>query len=355
MRTIRYTSYLTALSLLLLSACQPDGPTEPNLQDLSLEDQLSLELLADPATSETALELAGVQAGAAHRRGHAWGSQQGQQSQAEHQFREAESALAQGDLIRAMERAREGRRLVAQSIQLSGGSQAIVGLVEHLEALPLLISTDPDAFVNSGKLGLQIGKVAERAREALRTGDQTGAGALGVLGEQAFRHNHRHEHQYQHQLGAPRAEIAIALGAEAIELAKRLLNEQVAAADTEQRDLLATAEEFLAQARLALEAGEDARATHLARLAQWWALKAVILPGGITDQEARFILGVAEKLLGDARAALAALPEPTPLQEAMFAKAARMFENGKSNLENGVCRGLGALWQSAVISSYFIG
>jgi predicted NBD/HSP70 family sugar kinase len=117
-------------------------------------------------------------------------------------------------------------------------------------------------------------------------------------------------------------------------------------------DLLATAEEFLIQARRALEAGEEARAAHLAHLAEWWALKAVVLPGGVTDEDARFVLDLATHLLPLAREAVG--PEPTELQEALLTKAARMLERGKAALANGVCRGIGALWQSAVISSFLL-
>jgi hypothetical protein len=251
-----------------------------------------------------------------------------------------------------MERAREGRRLVAETIASAGGPQAIVGMVERIEALPLLVSADSESFSNPGRLGLQLGKVAERAREALRAGDQTRAGSLGVLAEQAFRHNHRHQHMHQVDLGFSRAELAVALGGEAVELAKRLLGDQPTA-DSESQEMLDTAEEFLKAAIEALEAGEEGRAIHLAHLAKWWALKAVVLPGGITDEEARFILGIAETLLAEARVAVG--PEPTPLQEALLARAARLLERGKEALGNGVCRGMGALWQSAVTSSYLIG
>ncbi len=118
-----------------------------------------------------------------------------------------------GDQVRALEQAREGRRLVAQAIEMAGGANAILGMVERLEALPLSVTTDPDAFVNSGKLGLQLGKLATTARKAIRAGDRTRAGALGVLSEQAFRHNRRQ----QNLVGAERAELSVALGAEAVE------------------------------------------------------------------------------------------------------------------------------------------
>jgi len=349
MRTIKPLLALTVFSLLPLAGCEDGDRVEPLLEELSMEDEITLELLADPATTQSALDLAGIQSAAAQRRGWGHGVGDTQRTQAELRFQEAQDAFAQGDQVLALERAREGRELVSQAIEMAGGSSAIVGMVERLEALPLAVTGDPDAFFNAGKLGLQLGKIAERAREAMQSGTLTEAGALGILSEQAFRHNHRH----QNLVGIGRADIAVALAGEAVELATRLLGEQAAEADTEQMDLLATAEEFLAQAVAALEAGEEARAVHLAHLARWWSLKAVILPGDITEEDARMILNLATVLLADATVAVEA--DPTELRTALLAKAARMMEAGKANVGNGMCRGLGALWHSAVISSFLIG
>jgi hypothetical protein len=231
-----------------------------------------------------------------------------------------------------------------------GGPQAIMGMVERLEALPLEVSTDPETHSDSGRLGLQLGQLAVMARLAIRAGNRIQAGALGVLSEQAFRHNHRN----QNQVGTGRAEVMVDLATEAIELADGLLADQDGGAEAEQLDLLAMAQAFLDKAEIALVAGEDGRAAHLAHMAEWWALKAVVLPGGITDEEAQLIFDLATSLLEDAGAALE-LIEPSDLQIALLARATKMLENGEANLENGTCRGLGALWQSAVISSYLIG
>lgn len=348
MTTFRSLLTLGFLGTLPLIGCEDAGPTQPAVEEMSLEDQITLDLLADPATIQAALDLAETHSGAAYRKGWDGAPGHGQHSQVELAFRQAQDALAQGDLLRARDRARDGRRLVAESIQLAGGQSAIEGMVERLESLPTSISADPEAFVNSAKLGLQVGKLATMARAAARKGDHTRAGALGVLSEQAFRHQYRNNEQDPSR----RVALAVALGTEAVDLAKRMLGEQVGGADTEQLDLLATAEEFLSQAVSALEAGENQRAGHLAKQAQWWALKAVVLPGGITDEEARFMLGVAETLLADARDAIGS--EPTSLETALLTRAARMLERGKASLENGVCRGIGALWQSATISSYLL-
>lgn len=349
MKTIRPFITLTFLSLLPLAACQDGDITQPLVEELSLEDEITLELLNDPVSIEAALELAGIQTSAAHRRGWAWGVNNDNRTQAELSFRNAQDALALGDQVQALQQAREGRRLVAEAIEMAGGSIAIVGMVERLEALPLAVTADPGAFVNPTKLGLRLGTLAVTAREAIRAGEQTRAGALCVLSEQAFRHNYRH----RNQVAAGGAEVAVALGAEAIDLAEWILGEQDGGADTEQKELLTTAEEFLAQARSASEAGEEVRAIHLAHMARWWALNAVVLPGGITDEEVGFILTLATTLLDEAKTAVGI--EPTELQAALLAKATRMLERGQANLENGGCRGIGASWYSAVISSYLIG
>lgn len=150
-----------------------------------------------------------------------------------------------------------------------------------------------------------------------------------------------------------RARLGIALATEAIAMADRILSAQVGGADTEQQELLDVAREYLAQAILAFEAGEEARAIHLARLAQWGALKAVVIPGGITDEEARFVLTLAETLLGEARAAIG--PEPSEIEAVLFSRATRLFERGKASVETGNHRGIGPLWCAAVISSYLVG
>lgn len=348
MKTARSLMILTLLAGSALVACQEEGPLEPSLDTLSVEDQLTLEILADPVSMEAALELASVQESAAHRRGWRWQNGGNYVTQAEHCFRTAQEAFAQGNQVRAMKQAREGRRLVALAVESAGGPTAVQGMIERLESLPLEVSADPDAFLNSQKLGLQLGQLATQARTAYRKGQSAEAGGLGVLAEQAFRHNRRH----QNQVGAGRAEVMVALGGEAVELATELVGAQ-SATDTEQADLLETAKQFQASAEAALEAGEDRRAAHLAHLAQWWSLKAVVLPGGITDEEARAMLDLAETLLAEATTALG--PEPTELQAALLTRATRLLERGKEGAGNGTCRGLGALWQSAVISSYLLG
>jgi len=348
-KTIRSIATAGLLLSLAMAGCEGSDPTQSLPQDPTLEDDLALEILADPSSDETALDLATVQASAAsNRKGWGWGAGTDWRTQAERCFQEARQALAEGDRIRAREKAREGRQLVAQTIELAGGQGAIMGLVERLEGLPATIGGDPDAFTDQANLRHQLGSLGQQAREALGSGDPTGAGALAVLGEQAFRHRHRS----QTQETGRRADLAVDLAEEAVVLAQRLMDDQDQVSDTEQLELLAMAQDYLSEARRALEAGQSSRAAHLAHLAQWWALKAVVVPGGITDEDVGMVSLVAGTLLEEAAVAVEA--DPSELALALLARATRMFHEGGENVGNGSCRGLGALWQAAVISAYLL-
>jgi len=349
MKTLRLFSLLPLLGGLTLAACDDTGPTEPSLDDpgnLTVEEALTLEVLADPASTELALSLATVQTSAAYRWGMAWSSAEDIITQAENRFRNAEQAYANGELARAMEQHREARRLVAQAMERAGGSQALQGQVERLESLPVMVAGDPDCFQDPQGLAHQLGELGQQARNAYRKGNRIRAGEMGVLGEQALRKRQRD----QANLLAGHPEVKIELGAEAIELANRILADQ--GADDEQLYILAVAEELQTIAVEALEAGDLRWAVHFAHLAEWWALKAVVLPGGSSDEEAAFIHDLAQTLYDEALIAVG--EEPDELQAALLLRATRMLEAGEANLSNETGRGLGAFWQVAVLSSYLI-
>ena len=350
MKTLRLLPLLPLLGGLALAACDDSGPTEPVLDDpasLTVEEALTLEVLADPASTEVALSLATTQAGAAHRRGRAWSPGEDLVAQAENRFRNAEQAFANGELVRAMEQHREGRRLVAQAMESAGGRWAVQAQLERLESLPVMVAGDPEGFQDPQGLGLQLGELGRGARNAYQKGNRIQAGEMGVLGEQAVRRRQRD----QDNVLAAYPEVKVELGAVAITLARGILDEQ-GGADDLQADLLAVAQVLQDKAVEALEAGDVRWAVHFAHQAEWWALKAVVLPGGVTDEEATDLMELAKTLYDEAVAAVGG--EPDELQAALLLKASRMLEAGEANLSNGTCRGLGAFWQVAVISTYLI-
>jgi hypothetical protein len=109
---------------------------------------------------------------------------------------------------------------------------------------------------------------------------------------------------------------------------------------------------MLGLAERALENGHYARAVHYAWHAQWSAMRAVILPGGVTEGEIRAMVELAHHLYSEAEIAVG--DDPTELQTRLLARAARLIERGEEMLEEGHKRGVAPIWRAAVISRWLI-
>ena len=146
-----------------------------------------------------------------------------------------------------------------------------------------------------------------------------------------------------------RAELAVELGAEAIALAEELIG---ADATADENRHLEHAKALQRRAEAALEAGREAAAVQLAQAAQLAALKAVVLPDGVTEEEVARIAAFAEDLLEQARAAVGG--DASAVQQHLLALAERFFAAGSEQVVQGAIRGIVALWKSATLSSFLI-
>ncbi|HSG48211.1 MAG TPA: hypothetical protein VLA43_10385 [Longimicrobiales bacterium] len=355
MRRARTIGTLMAV-LGLATACTDRGPVAPLDDELNLdqEAELALSVLNDDLATEAALSMAEVSAPAAMRAGMGPRHQQNAGSlanQARYRFQQALQALGQGERLQATVRAREARRLVAQAMMEAGGQGALKAAVERMEHLEEAVQADMGAYEDAYGLLGELAMLRHVARNQMGRGNLLDAAATGVLAEQ------RHRFRYRwRQMDIPdrtaRAEFSVGLGETAVTLAMRLLNE-AGGPDEEQAVFLAIAQEQLAQAQAALEAGDLWRALHLAHLAQWSALKAVVLPGGVTDEEARALHELALTLQEQAVAAVG--DTPTEFQTLLLIRVGRLIEHGEAKLADGQTRGIAAFWQAAVICAWLLG
>ena len=113
------------------------------------------------------------------------------------------------------------------------------------------------------------------------------------------------------------------------------------------------ARKLLALSERALDAGHLRRAVHLAEHAHWSALKAVLLPGGIQEEELREMVELAEDLFAQAEAAIG--DDASDLDKRLLNRAAELIELGLAKLEEGQKRGVAALWRAAVICTWLLG
>jgi HEPN domain-containing protein len=235
-----------------------------------------------------------------------------------------------------------------------GGRDAVEALIERIEELGLTTGEDGDLFDDADAVGDEMGTLADQARDLLARGDSVGAAERALLGEQRARLRRR-------DVGPDRARLAVALAETAVSLAERLIASQdvptpVRDAVTDvanvQNRWLMHAHRMLERAQQALANGRYARAVHFAQHAHWSALKAVILPGGVTEEELKAMVDLADNLYAEAEASLP--DEPTELQKLMFQRAGRLIELGKTKLEEGNKRGVAALWRASVICAWLI-
>jgi hypothetical protein len=178
---------------------------------------------------------------------------------------------------------------------------------------------------------------AERDRERERERDRVRDGVV--------------DRRPDHRPFPDRVGLVVEFAESAVSLASRILDEQ--GATPPQLALLSSAEEFLRKAETALAGGDPGHAVAFAEKACWTALKAVVIPGGVSVEEARMIYELAEELLESAWAEVQAGDDR--LESVVFGWAVQFFQVGSAQLEEGEVRAVAPLWKSAILSAWILG
>jgi uncharacterized protein (UPF0332 family)/ElaB/YqjD/DUF883 family membrane-anchored ribosome-binding protein len=358
------------MALFAVAACDNVG-TDLGLEDLTPEQQLELSVLEDQGSFDAAIIMSSVTTDVATTRGNSGAAEaQSLRAQAEAAFAEARAAHTAGDDQRAIEASRLARRLVARALIATGGVPAVEDLLERLEAL--LLTMDAEVVDDPAALRAELETILAEARALLEAGDSVAAAAHAILGEQRVRLR-RGRHLRDFEITERRARLEVGLARSAVGLAERLLasdfGSDVIVGDVVVTDVatdapvtdrakrhdrwFAHAQKWLEKAETALANGRYARAVHFAWHAQWAALKAVILPGGITEQEIRAMIGLANELFDQAEAAIG--DDGTELEIRLLNRAADLIEIGIRKIENGQKRGVAALWRASTMSAWLLG
>ena len=355
MRLQRNIAILPLAGAILLAACGDVQPTAPLDDDVLppennavVEDAMVLDVLSFQDGIDAALALTEGPVSAAGR--HGWGARMrvradDDATQARLRFENAVRVLQQGDTAGALVQAREARRLVVRAGQATMGNGFAAALRERVEAHQGWVSENPGGYNDPAGLQGELNRIAERVRERIQARDSVGAGEWCVLAEQRVRQRQR---QGENRIGAGGAELSVALGASAVALATEVLSGQEP--DTAQLRYLAAATAYQEAAEAALEAGDLGRANQLSDLAEWTALKAIVLPGGVTMEEAEAMATLAQELYADA-----AEGDLTDLQAVLLRRAADMIAHGLAALEANSVRGVVPLWRAAVICAWILG
>jgi HEPN domain-containing protein len=352
---------LALVGLVALAGCGESG-TQPGVDRLTLAQRAELAVLADAGAVDVAAEINAASIDVAESFAIS-GVSEGRtyNAQAIVDFAAARERLNLGDERGALDAAREARRKLARAVLATGGPDAVLALIERLEDLIEDLGTeDEDVFDDPEGLAAKLTALAAEARELFARGDYVRAAERALFGEQIIRF-HRGRRDFPGDILPARARLAVDLAAAAVTLAEHLIAtdsvpvRELATIDvtTHRNRWLAHARRMLAMAQHALEQGHLLRAVHFAEHAQWSALKAVILPGGITEAELRAMVRVANRL--HAAAVVEVGEDGTELQNLLLARAGRLIARGESMLADGNKRGVVPVWRGAVISRWLIG
>lgn len=349
MNVSRALRILPLLGVFALPACDTGQATDPIVDEVALtdEDRISLEVISSPDAIQAAMDLIGIPVTTAARHGMAWGrasEAQANATLARERFREAVRALNVGDSVRAVERAREARRLVVRAMVAVGGPRAVPRMAERAEGLAARVGREPAMYADAYRLRDELSGLAAQARQRLQLRDSTGAGECGVLAEQ------RHRQRYAQPTARPGgADVAVELGYTAVTFSTGLLADAGGPSD-EQASLLAVAADYATAAAEALAAGDDEAAVHMSDLALWTTLEAVVWPDGVSAEEASTMLALAETKYAEAAAA-----GPTGVAAELLDWASALIEFGAAAVGQTPPRGTGALWRAAVICEWIVG
>lgn len=337
---------LAALATAVLGGCG-DGPSAPDytgtrsFTDLPVNADMELQVAGDEVLAEVIVEdmvlsmaLSADGAGTMFAGARAC-------------FLAARELLRAGDEEGARAKAVECRRTVVEALVGEQGEEAVDELFGRVERLLERLDSADDEFERAQDLEERVETLLKEANELRARGETIQAGERLLLALQlADRMRHRHREFVRDPEGFAR--LSLARGAEAIRLARDLIEEPTPL----QERAVFHAEELLRRAGFALAQGHQRRAVVLARRSEGRALFAVLDGEPPTVEDALGLLAVADRMVAAAEEAIGA--DPTPLQQLLLQRSFRLRNAGAEAVNAWKWRGVALLWHAAVTAGILV-
>ncbi len=317
-----------------------DTPSAPGLDNLPPIDDVEIEMATDPDLAASLIEdvssfmTANMTAAASL-----------EISTAESLFSQARVELPRGDYERVRALGDQAREALGRGLARGRDRSSLDNYIDRARHLRRrLAAGDTDDFDRPADLARDLDRLLGDATAALNRGDDAAAGKRVVEAHERADRSRARRHDGDPEKGA---RLAVAMAAQAVELANRLLN---GTEITErQQHLLDTAARLAASSAEAFQNGHFRQAIMLGQKAVSVSLMAVVRPDGVTDEEVSALIELAEAELEAARAALAL--EPNEELQKLLNRAVAAFETGVQHIENGNTRGIQLVWRAAVVGA----
>jgi hypothetical protein len=329
-----------------LAGCNTDPVSpedgDPIQEELTLSADLEVQVASDADVADVAIEDAALSVGSPPS------ATDGPFAAAREKFGEAREAMAAGDTVRARELARDARILMVQAMIDARGEEAVEHLFSRVERLLERMGEASDEFDQLQRLTDRIGALYDEAVQYRDGGDMTAAGERLLLALQMtdrMRHRHRDFRLDPQQ----HARLALARAGHAIQLANRILGDDMS---PRQAEVLERAVGMFEPAQVAFDEGRYRRSVILSRRVEGLCLFAVLEGEPPTVEEAGQLLQLAETLIAEAHAAIG--DAPTPAQEMILQRAVHLKNMGARAINTWHWRGVALLWHSAVTAAILL-
>ncbi len=317
-----------------------DTPSDPGFDNMPPIEDVEIDLATDPDLTFALIEdvssvmTANMTAAAAV-----------EISTAESLFNQARVELTRGDYERVRSLGDQAREALGRGLSRGRDLSSLDNYIDRLRHLRRrLAAGGTDDFDRPNDLTRDIDRLLGDATAALNRGDHATAGKRAVEGHERADRSRARRHDGNPEKGA---RLAVAMAAQAVALANRLLDGTEIS--ERQQHLLDTAARLANSSAEAFQSGQFRRAIMLGHKAVSVSLMAVVRPDGVTDDEVRALIELAESQLEAARAALAL--EPNEDLQKLLNRAVEAFEAGVRHIENGNTRGIQLIWKAAVVGA----
>ena len=317
-----------------------DTPSDPGFDEMPPMEDVEIEMATDPDLTASLIEDVSISMTA-----NMTAAASVEISTAEGLFSQARVELTRGEYERVRSLGDQAREALGRALTRGRDRSSLDNYIDRTRHLRRrLAAGDTDDFDRPGELERDIDRLLGEATAALSRGDDVTAGKRVVEANERTDRSRARRHRGDPEKGA---RLVVAMAKQAVELANRLLN------GTEigerQQHLLDTAARLAGASAEAFQKGHFRQAIMLGHKAVSVSLMAVVRPEGVTDDEIRALIELAESELAAARAALDL--EPNEDLEKLLNRAVEAFESGVQHVENGNTRGIQLIWRAAVVGA----
>jgi hypothetical protein len=317
-----------------------DTPSDPGFDDLPSIDDVEIDMATDPDLTASLIEDVSSSMNA-----NMTAAASLEISTAQSLFSQARVELTRGDYERVRSLGDQARDALGRALSRGRDRSSLDDYVDRARDIRRrLAAGDSDDFDRPDDLKRHLDRLLDETDVALSRGDHAIAGRRTVDAQERTDRSRARRHDADPEKGA---RLVVAMAAQAVELANRLLNGTEI--DERTQHLLDTAARLAGSSAEAFQNHQFRRAIMLGHKAVNVSLMAALRPDKITDRGFQALIDLAGAELEAARAALAL--EPNEELQKLLNRAVEAFESGVVLIESGNKRGIQLVWRAAVVGA----